>query len=151
MMEFVVTTGHPTFDHTVQEANRWLKATAQELHLEERRHAYSALRATLHALRDRLPPETSVHFSAQLPMVIRGLFFEGWRISGKPTDEHTIDTFCSRIATELPASFPMDPATAARGVLEVVFKELGSGEVAKVIDQLPVPLHSLWPAQARRA
>lgn len=146
-----MTTGHPTFDHTVQEANRWLKATAQELHLEERRHAYSALRATLHALRDRLPPETSVHSSAQLPMVIRGLFFEGWRISGKPTDEHTIDTFCSRIAAELPTNFPMDPATAARGVLEVVFKELGPGEVAKVIDQLPVPLRSLWPAQARRA
>lgn len=145
-----MTTGHPTFDHTVQEANRWLKATAEELHVEERRHAYSALRATLHALRDRLPPEAAVHFSAQLPMVIRGLFFEGWKISGKPVEEHTVEAFCGRIAGELPANFPMDPATAARGVFEVVFKELDPGETAKVIDQLPLPLRNLWPALARR-
>lgn len=145
-----MTTGHPTFDHTVQEGNRWLKATAEELHLEERRHAYSALRATLHALRDRLSPEAAVHFSAQLPMVVRGLFFEGWRMSGKPTEEHSVDAFCGRVARELPASFPMDAAMAVRAVFEVIFKELDPGEVAKVIDQLPVPLRSLWPSLARR-
>ncbi|CCF20807.1 conserved protein of unknown function [Pseudorhizobium banfieldiae] len=145
-----MTTGHPTFDHTVHDANRWLKAIAQELHIEERNHAYSALRATLHALRDRLPAEAAVHFSAQLPMVIRGLFFEGWRISGKPTSEHTIDAFCGHIAKELPASFPMDAATAARGVFKVIFNEIDPGEVAKVIDQVPVSLRSLWPAMARR-
>lgn len=79
-----MTSGHPTFDHTVQEANIWLKAVAEQLHFEERRHAYSALRATLHALRDRLTPESAVHFGAQLPMVVRGLYYEGWRIAGKP-------------------------------------------------------------------
>lgn len=145
-----MTNGHPTFDHTVQQANRWLKATDERLHLNNRHQAYSALRATLHALRDRLPPEAAVHFSAQLPMVIRGLFFEGWRMSGKPTDEHTLDAFCEHVAREFPAGFPMDAATAARGVFEIVFQELDPGEVAKVIEQLPVPLRSLWPALARR-
>ena len=64
--------GHPSFDHTVQEGNIWLKAVAERLHLEERGHAYSALTAVLHALRDRLTPENAVHRGAQMPIVIRG-------------------------------------------------------------------------------
>jgi uncharacterized protein (DUF2267 family) len=141
--------GHPSFDHTVQEANIWLKAVAQQLHFEERRHAYSALRATLHALRDRLPPESAVHFGAQLPMVVRGLYFEGWRIAGKPSKEHTVDAFCAQVERELPPKFPMDAQTAARGVLQAVFDQIDPGESAKLVDQFPVPLRTLWPDAAR--
>ena len=145
-----MTSGHPSFDHTVQEANIWLKAVADQLHFEERRSAYSGLRAVLHAFRDRLEPNSAVHFSAQLPMVIRGLYYEGWRLADKPTADHTVDEFCARVASELPPQFPMDPRTLSRGVLQVVFDQLDPGETAKVIDQLPVPLRSLWPDAARR-
>lgn len=34
--------------------------------------------------------------------------------------------------------------TVARGVFEVIFKELDPGEVVKIIEQLPVPLRGLW-------
>lgn len=144
-----MTTGHPSFDHTVQEANIWLKAIAEQLHFEERRHAYSALRATLHALRDRLPPESAVHLGAQLPMVIRGLYYEGWRIAGKPTDEHTVDEFCAHIERELPPNFPMDARTVSRGVFKALFDQIDPGESAKLIDQLPIPLRILWPQAAQ--
>lgn len=142
-------TGHPSFDHTVQEANIWLKAVADQLHFEERRHAYSALRATLHALRDRLPPESAVHFGAQLPMVIRGLYYDGWHMAGKPTKEHTVDEFCAHFERELPPKFPMDARTISRGVLQVVFDRVDPGESAKLVDQLPVPLRILWPHAAQ--
>lgn len=144
-----MSTGHPSFDHTVQEANVWLKAVAEQLHFEERRHAYSALRATLHALRDRLPPESAVHLGAQLPMVIRGLYYEGWRIAGKPTKEHTVDEFCAHIERELPPKFPMDARTVSRGVLKAVFDRIDPGESAKLVDQMPVPLRILWPQAAQ--
>ena len=144
-----MSTGHPSFDHTVQEANVWLKAVADQLHFEERRHAYSALRATLHALRDRLPPESAVHLGAQLPMVIRGLYYEGWRIAGKPTKEHTVDEFCAHIERELPPKFRMDARTVSRGVLKAVFDRIDPGESAKLVDQMPVPLRILWPQAAQ--
>lgn len=54
-----------------------------------RYHAYNALRAVLHALRDRLPPDVAVHLGAQLPMLVRGIYYEGWYMAGKPTKERT--------------------------------------------------------------
>ena len=145
-----MTTGHPSFDHTVQDANLWLKAIAAQLHLDERRHAYSALRSVLHGLRDRLQTQSAVNLGAQLPMVIRGLYYEGWRCDDKPSDDHTVDEFCATVAKELPPHFPMDARTISRGVFQVVFDRIDPGETAKVIDQLPVPLRTLWPDAARR-
>jgi uncharacterized protein (DUF2267 family) len=145
-----MTTGHSTFEHTAQEGNIWLKAASEQLHFEDRRHAYSALRATLHALRDRLTPESAVHLGAQLPMVLRGLFYEGWRIAGKPTKDHSVSEFCAHVERELPPGFPMDGLTVTRGIFAVIFRELDPGEVAKIIDQLPLPLRGLWPGIARR-
>lgn len=145
-----MSTGHPTFDHTVQEGNIWLKAAAEKLHFEDHRHAYSALRATLHALRDRLTPEMAVNFGAQLPMVIRGLYFEGWHMTDKPTADHTVEEFCEHVAGDLPPKFPMDARTVSRGIFEVIFEEVDPGEVAKIIDQMPIPIKGLWPQIARR-
>jgi uncharacterized protein (DUF2267 family) len=145
-----MSSGHTSFDHSVQEANLWLKAIATQLHFEERRFAYSALRAVLHALRDRLQPQSAVHLGAQLPMVIRGLYYEGWRLTDKPSADHSIDEFCTTVTKELPPSFPMDPGTLSRGVFQVVFDHLDPGETAKVIDQLPISLRGLWPEVARR-
>lgn len=145
-----MSTGYTSFDHTVQEANHWLKAVAEELHFEDRRYAYPALRAVLHALRDRLTPESAVHLSAQLPMVVRGLFFEGWKMWGTPTNEHSVDAFCARIAGEFPPMFPIDAQTVTKGVFAVIWREIDPGETAKLIDQLPGPLKTLWPSMAKR-
>ena len=52
-------------DHTMQQTNIWLKTLAEQLHIEDRHEAYSALRSVLHLLRDRLTPEQAVHLGAQ--------------------------------------------------------------------------------------
>jgi uncharacterized protein (DUF2267 family) len=66
----------------LQQTNVWLKKMMAEHHLETRHDAYSALRAVRHAMRDRLTPEQAVHFGAQLPILVRGVYYEGWRIAG---------------------------------------------------------------------
>ncbi|VFU09992.1 DUF2267 domain-containing protein [Methylocella tundrae] len=140
----------PALEHANQQTNLWLKRIAAEHHLEKRHDAYSALRAVLHALRDRLTPEQAVHFGAQLPIVIRGVYYEGWRIAGKPIDDKHVDEFVQRVAAELPPQFPRDALAMTRAVFQLLFEELDPGETAKIIDTLPAPLKALWPPAARR-
>lgn len=142
--------GYHTFDHAAQEGNVWLHNVAETLGVESGQQAYGALRATLHALRDRLPPEDAVHFSAQLPLIIRGLFFDGWKMSRTPDEDDTIVAFCERVEGELPPAFPIDSRTVVHGIFDVLWRRVDAGETAKIIERLPHALRVLWPLTARR-
>lgn len=142
---------HHRFDQATHEGNLWLRKIEETLDLEREGEAYAALRATLHALRDRLMPEDAVHLSAQLPIVVRGLYFEGWKMSRTPSSDDNLEQFCAHIESQLPPHFPLDSRSAATGVFKVMWSELDTGEVAKVIDRLPRALKTLWPAVARRS
>ena len=142
--------GVAALDHTVQETNLWLEAIAKQLHFKERHDAYSALRAVLHALRDRLTPDSAVHLSAQFPLLIRGIYYEGWHLAGKPSKDRSAQEFADHVLQQLPPQFPMDPLTVTKGVFEILWEKLDPGETAKIIEQLPVPLRALWPQIARQ-
>ncbi|MGB8279012.1 MAG: DUF2267 domain-containing protein [Methylovirgula sp.] len=140
----------PVLDHTVQLTNVWLKKLGEEHHLGERHHAYSALRAVLHGLRDRLTAQQAIHFGAQLPILVRGIYYEGWRLAEKPTSDRQVDEFLAHVAGELPPMFPRDALTTTKAVFDLLWKELDPGETAKIVDSLPVPLRGLWPQVAQR-
>lgn len=140
-----------SLDHTVQQTNIWLKRLVEEHHLVDRPHAYTALRAVLHALRDRLTPDQAVHLGAQLPMLIRGVYYEGWRIAGKPETDRRLDDFAAKIAEELPPGDRLDAVMVAKAVFALLWRELDPGENAKVVNSLPKPLRELWPDAARHA
>jgi uncharacterized protein (DUF2267 family) len=140
----VSTTGLPVFDTTVQETNLWLKAVMEGLHTDDRHLAYLALRATLHALRDRVGPENAVHLAAQLPMLVRGLYYEGWRMAASQTRERTRADFLEHVRAELPRGSAIDANLAARAVFAVMWQKLDVGEVGKVLDLLPEELKELW-------
>ena len=139
-----MSTGLPVFDTTVQETNLWLKAIMEGLRTDDRHLAYLALRATLHALRDRLGAETAVHLAAQLPMLVRGLYYEGWRLAASQTKERTRADFLEHVRNELPRGAAIDPNVAVRAVFCVMWQKLDLGEVGKVIDHLPPELRELW-------
>src|SRR6516162_4915173 len=75
----------PVLDSTIQKTHEWLKDITDGLGFPNQRSAFAALRATLHTLRDRLPREHAAQLGAQLPMLIRGLYYEGWDPSREPT------------------------------------------------------------------
>ena len=132
-------------DHTIQETNVWLRKLVDDHDLGDRPHAYTALRAVLHVLRDRLTPEQAVHLGAQLPTLVRGIDYEGWRLAGKPTNERQPDEFVKRVEAQLPPQFPRDSLSITKAVFDLLSKELDRGETEKVIRGLPVPLRALWP------
>jgi len=77
-----------------------------------RHDAYVALRATLHALRDRLPVEETAELAAQLPMLVRGVYYEGWDPTGKPVRERSLEGFLAGVAVELPIARTRSPSRA---------------------------------------
>jgi len=136
-------TGVTTLHRTVQETIVWLKAVEEELQLDNRQQAYNALRAVLHALRDRVPPEIAIKLGAQLPILLRGIYYENWHAAGTPTKERHARDFADHVGTELSQQFPIDPLTVVRGVFEVLWEKLDSGEFDKVMHHLPAALREL--------
>jgi len=146
------TTGLQVFDSTLQETHIWLKDISQRLHSDDRKFAYTALRSTLHALRDRLTPVQAVHLGAQLPMLVRGIYFEGWRMVDTPRKERHLEQFLERVlgGVENATTGPVDPERIARAVFETVTTHIDIGEARKVVDELPRELRTLWPDAATR-
>ena len=117
---------------------------------DDRHAAYVVLRATLHALRDRIGPENAVHLGAQLPMLLRGLFYEGWHMAGTPTREHNRQQFLDHVRIEMPPVLAQDAERAVRAVFAVMWERVEPGEIAKIIGLLPADLRDLWPRLAQR-
>ncbi|MGJ5223705.1 DUF2267 domain-containing protein [Bradyrhizobium sp. HKCCYLR1023] len=136
-------TGVTALDHTIQETNLWLKAIEEKLDLGSRQQAYNALRAVLHALRDRVPPEVAIKLGAQLPILLRGIYYENWHAAGTPTKERHASDFADHVAMELPQQFPIAPLTVIRGVFEIAWEKLDPGEFEKLMHHLPVQIREL--------
>ena len=72
------TTGTRVFDRSLHKTNIWLKDVMQSLDWNNRERAYGMLRATLQSLRDQLFTDEMAQFGAQLPIFLRGVYYEGW-------------------------------------------------------------------------
>ena len=140
-------TGLDVFDRTIQETNIWLKEIMDDVG-PDRRRAYHALRAVLHVLRDRLTVEEAAHLSAQLPMMIRGIYFEGWHPAGKPNTERSREDFLALVDAHLKSTSPINPETATRSVFRTLDAHLTRGEVDHVRTMLPKQIQELWPRAA---
>lgn len=141
------TTGLEAFDATLQKTNIWLSDLMRELGWEgERQRAYLALRSVLHALRDRLTVEEALDLGAQLPMLVRGFYYEGWKTTGKPLKERRLEDFLAHIKHDFRNDDRMDTEAIARAVFTVIARHASAGEVEDVKRVLPAELRSLWPA-----
>lgn len=107
------------------------------------------LKGTLHALRDRIGPETAVHLAAQLPMLIRGMYFESWPPTATPTHERHMEDFLEHVSKELSDGLRGHPEEIVRAVFLVIRESIDQGEVGKLIKVFPSELRQLWQARVR--
>ncbi len=134
--------------HAVQTLQEWLKEVKDKGELADEDAAYHVLRTVLHQLRDRLTLEEAVNLGAQLPLIVRGLFFEGWRPHKVPRKIRSKEKFLEEIAGEvLPHTYPVEWAVTT--VFSLLTHHCDPGEIADVIDQLPADLKELWPETAK--
>jgi uncharacterized protein (DUF2267 family) len=138
-------TGLDVFDRTVHKTNSWLNELMKALDWHDRHSAYLALRVTLHALRDRLTVEEVAQLAAQLPMLIRGFYYEAWDPTGKPLKVRRKEEFLAYIEGYFSGDESVDPEQVAHAVFTVLSNRVTEGEIEDVKHVLPAELRELWP------
>jgi uncharacterized protein (DUF2267 family) len=133
------------FATSLQKAGEWMAELRQEMNGSDAQPAYRALRGTLHALRDQLIATEAANLAAQLPMLIRGLYYEGYRPIDAPDRVRSCELFLRRVERELVPAVDPEPADAAQAVFELIQSHVTAGEVRDVLGMLPAEIKCLWP------
>jgi uncharacterized protein (DUF2267 family) len=140
-------TGLSAFDSTLQTTNTWINEVTERLNWVDRQRAYHGLRAVLHALRDRLPVDQAAALGAQLPMLVRGFYYEGWHPGGKPVKERRKEEFLAHVGGEFHHDPVVDIEELTRVVFQVLARHVTPGEIERVKNHLPADIRSLWSTQ----
>jgi uncharacterized protein (DUF2267 family) len=146
-------TGLEVFDSTIQRTNAWLKELMLELNWSDHRKTYLAFRSVLHTLRDHLSAKDAARLGEQLPMLLRGVYFEHWNPEGKPVLLRSSDQFFLGIAAQL-AQDHIDTPNAekiARAVFRLLDRKMAEGEIENIQHIVPPVLSDLWPPTLRAA
>jgi uncharacterized protein (DUF2267 family) len=136
-------TGLDVFDKTLQTTNIWLNEI-MEVTGPDRQVAWHVLGAVLRTVRDRVPLELAVHLGSQLPILVRGIYYDQWHLREQPERYRTADEFLHRIHDNLGAIRPVNPQHAARAVFGVLSRHLSEGQIANVRNSLPDAVRDLW-------
>jgi uncharacterized protein (DUF2267 family) len=127
---------------TVQKTYRWIRELDDELDGVGRREAYQVLRGFLHVLRDRLIVDEAAQLGAQLPMLVRGIYYEGWDPSKAPRKMRA-DEFLALFFIEAAMDSTQDPLPALRAAARVMRRHVTAGETTDVFAILPQEIREL--------
>ncbi|GAB4233214.1 MAG: DUF2267 domain-containing protein [Chlamydiales bacterium] len=126
------------FEPTIQKTCIWLNEISEKMHFEDKQEAYHALRAVLHALRDRLTVELAAHLSSQLPLLLRGVFFEGWKPSKVPIKVSNKQDFINLVREHSQNRIVDNQAEKViTCVMEVLSDHIDVGELSDIYSDLP--------------
>jgi uncharacterized protein (DUF2267 family) len=89
--------GIQTLDNAVGATEEWINALMARLGWQDKERTYLALLAALHALRDALPRDEAGYLGVQLPVLLRGLYFEGWHPASHIQRAKSRSAFVERI------------------------------------------------------
>lgn len=138
-------TSIPAFSHAAQQAQQWVNELSEDLGWSDRR-AYHLLRVVLATLRDWLSPEEAADLSAQLPTLIRGIYFEGWDPSDAPVAERRKGDFMARVRRAFEPETNADFDIAVKAVFALIDRHISQGESVQVRSSMKKSLRQLWPA-----
>lgn len=136
--------GLEVIDHTVQLTHEWINELRDRLGWTSSRDALRLMRVTMAALRDRLGPDEAAQFSAQLPLLIRGMFYEGWRPARSPTRERDLARFVLQIEAHVADVQDYRGPEDISTVFDLFNTKISVGEIQDVRAQLPDAIRSLW-------
>jgi uncharacterized protein (DUF2267 family) len=141
------TTGLEAFDKTLHLTHIWLDEIIARIG-PDKQVAWRVLGAVLHVLRDRLQPDLSAHLASQLPLLVRGLYYDQYQPSRQPSLVDRAEDFTEHVAAILHDVRRVDPEEAAKVVFAVLSRHLSAGLLDNVRHALPRSIAALWPQMA---
>jgi len=142
-------TGLDVFDKTIQTTNIWLDEVMQDIG-PDRQVAWKVLSTVLHKLRDRLPVDLAAHLGAELPLLVRGVYYDQFQPAKQPTKCNTLEEFCMEVDKWLRDTRPVDPRLATLSVFGVLTRHIPEGQIIKVQDALPRDIRQVWVGMTER-
>lgn len=139
-------TGLEVFDKTIHTTNIWLDEIMAEMG-PDRQFAWHVLGAVLRTLRDRLPADLGAHLGAQLPLMVRGAYYDQYQPAILPDKTRSPDEFIARLAEQVKFTRPVDPQDALAVVCAVMARHVDPGQMEKVWHALPAELRELATAR----
>ena len=140
----MIKTDVSSLDTTIHKANAWLRELTDIGGYVEPAQAYTALRAVLHTLRDLLGVDESAQLAANMPMIIRGLFFEGWKPSKVPVPMRTREDFMDHIRRQM-GNADIEPEQATGSVFRLLDRKIAEGEIDDIRSRMHQRIRELWP------
>lgn len=131
------------FNETLHKTDLWLRDISTELDCSMYQ-AHIALRATLQALRERLPADELAHFSSHLPTLLRGVLFEGWQPNVAPVKAHGLNDFLAMVSANSRGAFDKRIERTVLAVLKVISNRVSEGEVVDLIGCMPQDIQEFW-------
>jgi len=133
------------------EANRFMNEVAAELgDPAELEAAGRVVVAIFHTLRDKLSTEESFHLVSQLPMILKGVYVDGWDPSKQFHRTETLQDFVNELRSHdsnAAARDFGDDEQAVRNfqaVIRVMSHYVSDGEMRHIKQQLPRPVAALF-------
>lgn len=137
--------GLDVFDRSLETTHIWLNEICSDLG-PDKQLAWKVLSTVLHKLRDRLTINLAAHLGAQLPLVVRGVYYDQFEPGKMPSEFRSREDFMAEVAEWLSDSRPVDPEEAIRSVFRVLSRHISEGQVNKVRDALPKSVRQMWVA-----
>ncbi len=137
--------GLEVIDHTVQLTHEWINELKDRLDWTSARDALRMLRTTLHAIRDHLDTGESAHLAAQLPLLIRGMYYEGWMPKSTPIHSRKAKDFIATIEASVGDVLDYRGPEDIEAVFRVINNKISRGEVMDIRSNLPQDIRALWP------
>jgi uncharacterized protein (DUF2267 family) len=138
-------TGIHSIDHAPQAVAEWLDQICDRLDWTDNRRAYLLLRTVLHGLRDWLNVDEAADLAAQLPLLLRGIYFEGWNPSSTPVHPRKPADFLERMNSTFKTEPLEDTEQAVAAVFAILDGHISKGEANQVRQSLQKGLRDLWP------
>jgi uncharacterized protein (DUF2267 family) len=127
-----------------QNALEWINEVRDRGRFKDQAVSLASLRAVLHPLRDNLPITDAIHLSSQLPIFIRGIFFEGWKSLHMPIPLSTSEAFLEHVRRDLLPWGEIEPEKAVRCVLQTLVGKITHEEIRKIRELLPKEINELF-------